>query len=141
MSIDANHNHMHDVYEIAPKLGSDCRKYADCDSSDGSGDGFCDSFIGYKCSTKCTDDSQCLDDGTYHYICRADGRCAPDTFVTVWEIPDNNKELVISTSVADKCELTIDWGDDSSPETMSCNKANDNCDDLKHTYKKGGKYR
>lgn len=132
---DVNNNHMHDQYEIAAKQGQDCRKYADCDSAKGKGNGFCDSFLGYKCSTKCTDDSQCVDDGEYHYICRPDGRCAPDTFVTVWKISNDNKKLRIPTSTADACDFTIDWGDGSKSEgcvknskddTIKCEKLGNN---------------
>ena len=139
MSIDANHNHMHDQYETSAKQNQTCRKYADCDSEPGKGDGFCDSFIDYKCSTKCTSDEQCIDDGEYHYICRPDGRCAPDVFVTVWEIPNDRRTLTLSTSLADYCDFTIDWGDDSK-EVMTCSKQNSNCKDMSHTYASGGQY-
>ncbi len=130
---DVNGNHLHDMYETAVKQGQNCRQYKDCDSSDGAGDGFCDSFLGYKCSTKCTDDSQCVDDGEYHYICRPDGRCAPDTFVTVWKIPPKEKEdiddsklhLRIPTSTATACDFTIDWGDGTKSEGCVKNSKDD----------------
>ena len=68
--VDNNHNHMHDKYETAIKQGEPCKKYMDCDSTPGADDGFCDSFIGYHCSTKCTSDDQCLDDDEFHDLCR-----------------------------------------------------------------------
>ena len=55
---DKNGNHLIDQYETAVNQGKACRKYSDCDSAVGKGDGFCDSFIGYTCSTKCTSDAQ-----------------------------------------------------------------------------------
>ncbi|MBQ9394024.1 MAG: BspA family leucine-rich repeat surface protein [Proteobacteria bacterium] len=150
---DENNNHLHDQYETAVKQGEDCRKYSDCDSKPKEGDGFCDSFIGYKCSTKCTDDSQCVDDGEYHYVCRPDGRCAPDSFVTVWDIPADNKQLRIPTSKATACNFDIDWGDDSKSvacvkeskdDTINCKELGDNTliDDgsLLHEYQKMDSY-
>ena len=133
--IDGNQNHMHDQYESAPTQGKSCRKYADCDSSDGAGDGFCDSFIGYKCSTKCTSDEQCIDDGTYQYICRPDGRCAPDSFVTVWMIPDDSPTLSIPTYFATKCDFIIDWGDGSYNTITACPE-----EYITHKYDTSGKY-
>ncbi|MBQ8038152.1 MAG: hypothetical protein IJ268_14280, partial [Proteobacteria bacterium] len=115
VNIDANHNHMHDKYETAPKQGHACREYADCDSAAGKGDGFCDSFIGYKCSTKCTSDAQCTDlngDG-YHYVCRTDGRCAPDKFISVWRMT-SSKYLDINLYANTDQIFTIDWGDGST---------------------------
>ncbi|MBR4985593.1 MAG: hypothetical protein IKY83_07635, partial [Proteobacteria bacterium] len=138
--VDANHNHMHDQYETAKNQGMACRKYADCNSSDDLEDGFCDSFIGYRCSTKCTTDDQCLDDGEYHYVCRSDGRCAPDAFVTVWNFEDefsSMEKLVLSTRMASECDLTIDWGD-GKQESFKC--SNWECDDLEHSYEQAGQY-
>ena len=91
---DTNHNHMYDHYDtsdiqgIKDKLGTDYRTHAECDSESGKGDGFCDSFMGYQCSIRCVSDDQCVSDqsidGTqYHFVCRPDGRCAPDTFTTI----------------------------------------------------------
>ncbi len=132
--IDANENHMHDRYENAANQGKDCRKYTDCDSAPGAGDGFCDSFIGYKCSTKCTSDSECVDnDGDdYHYVCRSDGRCAPDEFVTVWDISDDSQMLALPMP-GTTCALTIDWGDQNIEE-IHCEQP------IQHTYLEKGKY-
>ncbi len=156
---DKNNNHLHDKYETAAKQGQSCRKYKDCNSSAGAVDGFCDSFLNYTCSTKCTDDSQCVDDGEFHYICRADGRCAPDSFVTVWKLPpkgtnditDYKLQLRIPTSTATACDFTIDWGDGSKSEkcvkeskddTIYCDKQGNNTlinnGDLLHTYQVHG---
>ncbi|MBQ8035354.1 MAG: leucine-rich repeat domain-containing protein [Proteobacteria bacterium] len=99
---DDNHNHMNDAYETAPNQGK--------------GDGFCDSFIDYKCSTKCTSDDQCVDDDEFHYICRPDGRCAPDTFTFVINIKkneDNDYRFSLDTDYISDCNFTIDWGDGS----------------------------
>ena len=47
--VDANYNHMHDQYENAKNAGDDCSVHSECDSEPDSADGFCDSYIGYKC--------------------------------------------------------------------------------------------
>ncbi|MBQ9396426.1 MAG: BspA family leucine-rich repeat surface protein [Proteobacteria bacterium] len=148
---DKNNNHLHDKFETATKQGQNCRKYKDCDSVAGAGDGFCDSFLNYTCSTKCTDDSQCVDDGQFHYICRVDGRCAPDSFVTEWRIPKDNTQLRIPTSTASSCNFTIEWGDgtksegcvkESKDDTIHCEKIGDKTlideGSLLHTYKNSG---
>lgn len=137
MPIDANQNHMHDKYETAPKQGNACRKHADCNASN-IPDGFCDSFIGYRCSTKCTADEQCLSDNEYTYICRPDGRCAPDSFVTVWNIPKDT-ELFLSTNRVDYANFTIDWGD-GKQEKFACSKELNNCEDISHKYNKKNTY-
>ncbi|MBQ9243765.1 MAG: BspA family leucine-rich repeat surface protein [Proteobacteria bacterium] len=130
---DVNLNHMHDMYETAPRQGESCRKHADCDLEAGNGDGFCDSFVGYKCSTKCTSDAQCVQDGVYHYICRADGRCAPDSFVTVWQIPDDSKGLKIPFTPGMCGIVTVEWGD-GNENTYS------DCSNMSHEYEKSGIY-
>ncbi len=98
-STDKNGNHMLDQYEtsdipgIKDKLGTGCQKHTECDSEPDKWDGFCDSFIGYKCSVRCTSDEQCVEEETidgmkYHFFCRPDGRCAPKEFVTTWNLPN-----------------------------------------------------
>ncbi len=115
---DANGNHLHDRYETAQNQGNTCSKHSDCDTEEGKGDGFCDSLIGFKCSSKCSSNDECVKDGKeyaegkpFDYICRSDGRCSPKQFVTVWEIdPDrltNNKFVLPVSSLT----ATIDWGD------------------------------
>ena len=148
-----NQNHMNDQYETVANQGKDCRKDSDCDSAEGAGDGFCDSFIGYKCSTRCTSDEQCVDD-EFNYICRPDGRCAPESFVTVWRIADKLK-LLIPTSQVKTCNFDIDWGDGTKYEkciktkddilscanggTMEANEKDAN-GNLLHVYQKEGDY-
>ena len=146
LTIDANYNHMLDKYETAPKQGEPCRKYTDCDSEPGKGDGFCDSFIGYKCATKCTSDEQCTDvnGNGYHYVCRQDGRCAPDTFVTVLNFTEDVlitsiHSLTLATRLATKCDFTIEWGDGQT-NTFSCSKSAKDCTNLTHIYAKAGTY-
>ena len=150
LSKDDNKNHMYDHYEtsntegINSKLGRPCRKYSDCDSSDGSGDGFCDSYIGYKCSVQCKSNEQCigtsLKDG-YNYVCRNDGRCAPDSFTTRWIIPDESDEKkTISFYVNRFDKISIDWGDDSNKNIYSCKDDGEefcNADKLQETTVKG----
>ena len=148
---DANGNHMLDKYETHVLQGKTCRTYSDCDSAPGKNDGFCDSFIGYKCSTKCTSDAQCIGKyGDYNFVCRDDGRCTPDQFVSVWEIPnddtymewpfdagmnqyllyvagDNTVNYHFYTDLAQPVEpCTIDWGDGTvSQPTFKCFEADD----------------
>ena len=139
--VDANHNHMHDKYETAPKQGEYCLSSYDCADGPGSAEDdkddpnvFCDSFIGYRCSTKCTSDDECVDDGNYHYICREDGRCAPDTFTTVWKIPFSDRMLTLPKG-DNTCDFEIDWGDGST-ETISC----EHTESISHIYIAGGEY-
>lgn len=114
---------MLDKYETVPNQGKECRKYSDCDSSSLKGDGFCDSFIGYKCATKCTSDEQCTKDingGDYRYVCRPDGRCAPDKFISVWSLPADDANVTITLYASKPSTCTIDWGDGES-EQLSVN--------------------
>ncbi len=139
---DANSNHMKDTYETVPQ--SSCKTHSDCDSNPGKGDGFCDSFLGYKCSTKCTSDFECIQsDNDYTYICRPDGRCAPESFETQWSLSSSSKTVVIPMVYANtldgvfnagdpipsECHFTIDWGDNITEKYTSCPNEN-----LTHTY-------
>ncbi|MBR4985866.1 MAG: DUF285 domain-containing protein [Proteobacteria bacterium] len=132
--IDANRNHLHDRYETSPRQGEACTFYRDCDTEPDKGDGFCDSFLDYKCSTKCTSDEQCVSDPDYHYVCRPDGRCAPDVFVSVWKIPSNSKTLTLPTDHAKTCQFTIEWGDGKTDTVTTCEPA------LQHQYYDSGTY-
>ncbi len=153
--IDANWNHMDDRSETAPTQGKDCRVDKDCNSGSYY-KGFCDSFLGYKCSTKCTKNEQCVDNelDDFHYICRKDGRCAPDEFVTVWDIdinqlhnhPHNDIDQLLMFYETDdsSCNIAIDWGDntkcghwdDDTTETKSCCIGTE----IYHRYEKSGEY-
>ena len=103
---DANGNHMLDRFEELDKNKKDCRTDSEC----GSG-GFCDSYIGYNCSTRCTDSNQCVDG----FVCRADGRCASKYFTTVWS-PELRKKL---------------YAKDDSQISMKLGTTQQNCDDIK----------
>ena len=132
---DVNGNHMMDYYEKGPNQGKSCKKHSDCDSTSGANDGFCDSFIGYKCSSKCNADSECMPyDTQFNYVCRPDGRCAPDTFETVWRIQSNGDSIVIPLIGAKKCQFDIDWGDNSNEKITTCSH------NLTHEYTKTGDY-
>ncbi len=134
---------MIDAFETTNNQGNDCRKHSDCDSYPNANDGFCDSFIGYKCSTKCTSNDQCMPDENYHFVCRGDGRCAPDTFETVWEVPSSNPTVTILLKDAQKCDFEINWGDvmGCDDDTQCGFEKIQSCDkDLTHTYQAGGKY-
>ena len=116
---DFNENHLKDEYE--PEKATDCVKNSDCTT------GFCDRVI-MKCSIKCTDNEQCMDGN----LCRSDGYCAPKAFVTEWIYNQGIETTIhIPTAYADECNFTIDWGDDSEPESYtSCPNPN-----ITHQYK------
>ena len=82
---------------------------------------FCDSFIGYKCSTKCSNDTQCLDG----FSCRSDGRCAPDSFTTIWASSLREHTLIIGTD-SNKCNACIcwDWKEDGICSSGSSDSLN-----------------
>ena len=126
---DDNHNYMIDFYENAEKQGDPCKTYSDCNTVDQNG--FCDSFIGYACSTPCSNDSQCI---SSDYYCRPDGRCAPKVFETIWETTTANDFITIPTEFASHCNFTIEWGDGSSAQFDHCPPS------LTHTYASAGTY-
>lgn len=125
---DDNHNNMFDVLELASKQNEPCRTDEDC-----AGDipGFCDSFIGFKCSTPCNENS-CIGDQFY---CRSDRRCAAKAFETIWEIPEDDKTLVLPTQYATECNFDIDWGDGKTNSFPTCPGEN-----IEHQYAKAGQY-
>ena len=125
---DKNGNYMKDTLELAADQGTDCldkTKRHSCSD-------FCDSFIGYKCSTKCTDDSQCISED---YFCRSDGRCAPKSFVSEWHVNEPNRYIFFpAMPIEDICDFYINWGDDSEEEHIT------DCSDqyVPHQYEKEG---
>ena len=125
---DANHNYMLDNEETDAEQGKDCLQnhHADCAG------GFCDSFLDYKCSTKCTTDTQCINDD---YFCRHDGRCAPRVFETVWEIASENNELLFPCGNEQSTNYSIDWGDGNSETFEKCD-----AEINRHTYSAPGEY-
>ena len=128
---DGNRNHLMDSEEVGSQLGKSCRVDADCGEN-----GFCDSFLNYICSVRCTKDSQCVDSAAddFHYICRPDGRCAPDAFVTVWKTEKANTTVQLPTS--DKCQFHINWGDGQEEDITNCSNAMA----LQHTYRSANQY-
>ena len=123
-SVDLNSNYMRDVYETAPDQGISCITT----HNDGCTTGFCDSFMNYRCSTRCTDDSQCISDD---YICRSDGRCVPKAFETIWTTTSNNEALTIPGGQG-TCDYTVDWGDGSTDDVTACKET------LSHVYASAG---
>ncbi|MGN1072677.1 MAG: BspA family leucine-rich repeat surface protein [Bradymonadia bacterium] len=118
---------MKDIYDTAPDHGKSCIS----DHDKGCSTGFCDSFMGYKCSTKCTDDSQCV---SSDYFCRNDGRCAPKVFESVWKVSTDDSTLFFPGGSGDTCNYTIDWGDGSTDSYTSCEEYHS------HTYASAGTY-
>ena len=125
--IDIDGNYMKDIYDTAPDHGKSCIS----DHDKGCSTGFCDSFMGYKCSTKCTDDSQCV---SSDYFCRNDGRCAPKVFESVWKVSTDDSTLFFPGGSGDTCNYTIDWGDGATDSYTSCEEYHS------HTYASAGTY-
>ncbi|MBQ1926019.1 MAG: PKD domain-containing protein, partial [Proteobacteria bacterium] len=126
-NVDDNHNHMLDKYEIAKDQGADCAEK----HNTGCIDGFCDSFLDYKCSTRCTSDDQCVSND---YFCRDDGRCVPKAFVSVWKVAQDNTEITFPGGKGEGCNYTIDWGDGTKESYTDCAITR------KHTYEKADDY-
>ena len=123
---DNNHNYMCDNLETAADQGKDCSTTHNAGCSD-----FCDSFIDYHCSTKCTSDKQCINED---YFCRSDGRCAPKVFETVWQTWSDNQTIAFPGGEG-QCHYSIDWGDGTPIESY------DSCSNVrKHKYVKAGTY-
>ncbi|MBQ8036125.1 MAG: BspA family leucine-rich repeat surface protein, partial [Proteobacteria bacterium] len=120
---DLNGNHINDDLEKSyADLDKSCSKQSDCAAG-----GLCDLVRG-KCAPKCADQSWC-DIG---YVCRGDGICAPEAFVTEWKIWAYNDTIELPTATATECNFTVDWGQGTNggKETFtSCPKPN-----LKHKY-------
>ncbi len=115
---DNNHNHLADKYETVASQGKSCIRHSDCDTEPGKGDGFCDSLIGYQCSTRCSADEQCVQTGeeyasgkTFHYYCRNDGRCVPQEFVTDWNFKWLFSKKIYELKLPAQIEGIVDWGD------------------------------
>ena len=124
--VDHNGNYLQDAFETAVDQGVSCR----ASHGKGCSTGFCDSFMDYRCSTRCTDDSQCSGDD---YMCRSDGRCAPKVFETVWDIPESDRTIQFPGGNG-ICQYTIDWGDGNTEDITGCQEA------LEHTYSAAGVY-
>lgn len=123
--LDENHNRMFDVLE--PEH-TDCLTDKDCPGDSP----FCDSFLGFKCSARCTSNADCISEA---FFCRDDGRCAPKAFETLWETTAPNAVITIPTEYATECDFTIDWGDGNDSEPYTCPHEN-----ITHTYKTAGIY-
>ena len=156
--IDANHNNMYDMKEHInnPNWNHDCEysdKYSDikfkCPADDESCKefdvrDFCDSFTDKKWATKCESDNDCIqqeNDYGYHFVCRSDGRCVADAFVTQWfmanqSIKEDPPSNTIRTFVfpyypsEDECVIHIIWGDESKTchtDQTDCSSSESDC--------------
>ncbi len=107
----------------------DCLRDEDCES------GFCDSAIDYKCSVRCTSDSECKNheaiDGEF---CRGDGRCASKVFETIWNITNENNTLILPYSGTGECQFKILWGDEDSPGDWSEARTVSDCSEESRTH-------
>ena len=128
IEIDANHNNMKDTEESSPEQGKDCLEQHNA----GCANAFCDSFIDYKCSTKCTSDSQCISDA---FFCRNDGRCAPRVFETVWNVENPGIDVLFPCGDESTGNYTIDWGDGNQESFDKCEEEMN-----PHTYAQAGAY-
>ena len=143
--IDKNKNLMIDAYETnkdKDKYTAEMYHPGDCSTychDDGDCEDFCDSAIGYRCSTRCKRDDQCIkykddDDNWVQMICREDGRCAYPSFKFVYNIKKDNVEVTMGGQT-DSRGATIDWGDDSQETVKDLPEGG-----ISHTYKSKGKY-
>ncbi|MBQ8036820.1 MAG: DUF285 domain-containing protein, partial [Proteobacteria bacterium] len=71
-------------------------------------------------------------DEPYIFVCREDGRCAPDSFITVWVISEDDKTLTLPV---DGSNYDIDWGDGKQ---SLC--SDDEICGLTHEYTSAGEY-
>ncbi len=144
--IDKNGNMMIDAYETNtdggktyfPDHPEGCNDYCHNDSDC---ENFCDSAIGYRCSTRCSSNEQCIkttdDAGKWvQMICRDDGRCAYPVFDAYYEIHYDNAEIIMGGYPANgNDKATIDWGDGTKEPIPADTKNN-----LSHKFAKSGKY-
>lgn len=143
--VDENNNLMIDAFETntdKDKYTEEMYTPGDCSSychDDSDCEDFCDSAIGYRCSTRCTSDDQCIkykdEAGNWNSMkCRKDGRCAYPSFKAVYNIKHDNSTLKMNGQ-PDEENVTIDWGD-GTKEIIPMTTHNN----LSHTYQQKGKY-
>ncbi len=115
----------------------DCLLDSDCEGPSEGVDGFCDSAIDYKCSVRCTDDSECefpeAEDGEF---CRSDGRCVSKVFDSIWLVQPLANTLILPY-IGDKCDIRakIEWGDQTS---LTIDESNCATVKLEHQYNVSG---
>lgn len=130
---DANNNHMYDDVE-GEVNNRECWNDNDCVGAAATGEKFCDNAMGYKCSVRCSKDSDCVDG----FICRSDGRCVSKYFTTIWDSSIRMQEN-FSFYVGNCKDIKVcwDWNEYSDCEWVTYK----NCasKSLTHDYKsKGG---
>lgn len=78
-------------------------------------------------------------------ICRGDGRCSPEIFETVWDIPTDGYELTLpfyDDEGKGNCDFHILWGDEAKPDFATAEHVTD-CtveSNRTHTYASKGEY-
>ncbi|MBO4349626.1 MAG: DUF285 domain-containing protein [Proteobacteria bacterium] len=108
---DENGNHMKDEYDGDWQKAASCKTHSNC------GTKFCDLMVNDgTCMNKCVHDTQCIDG----YVCRADGRCAPKEFVTVWQTTQPDEKISFILAGGENCNVKVDWGD-GTVETITGN--------------------
>jgi len=117
-----------------------CSTHADCGK-----EGFCDSAKGYVCSKRCLSNADCKNpDAQEGEFCRGDGRCSPKIFETVWEVMENDSELVLPFYYEGKgtCDFKILWGDEGHTDFSKATRVTDctNERNRTHEYAKTGTY-
>ena len=121
----------------AQATGQACSTHADC----GSGQ-MCDSAKGYMCSKRCRSHSECKhSDAVDGEFCRGDGRCSPKIFETVWEVTEDNSELVLPFYEG-TCDFKVLWGDEGHTDFSKVARVTD-CTRYRnrsHEYAKKGTY-
>lgn len=133
---DVNGNHLFDYLEVGVD-NKECWKDDDCAGTTSTGEKFCDNAMGYKCSIKCNDDSQCING----FICRSDGRCVSEFFTTVWDKKiRGKKDFSFHVEGCNGVEVCWDWKDGKECEWEKIpGEINPSCsEEIKHDYLSAG---
>ena len=126
---DENGNHMKDEFDGDWQKAASCKKHSDCSTK------FCDPMVnGGTCMNKCVHNTQCVDG----YVCRPDGRCAPEEFITVWQTTQPDEKISFILAGGEGCNVKVDWGD-GTVETITGNYCINRASS--HTYKTAGEHR
>lgn len=155
------HNGLWDEEETAIDCGGSCEvACTPCAASDAcQPDQMCDAATGFFCQKQCAKDSDCrnseAEDGEY---CRADHRCSPKIFETVWRVGATEEPMPIADeaespdggaltlvipmhgSATPVCNVKVLWGDEPAGTALASGTTISQCSELKHTYAQPGIY-
>lgn len=137
-------NRMYDPGEEGLDCGGTCAPCSFCKTDADCNSGFCDSALGFICSTRCQSNADCVNpeawDGEY---CRSDGRCSPKIFEIVIEITEPGKPVALlhDCTFKNNYQFQILWGDELPGTRITDTPLRGTYfDDFFHTYEKAGQY-